>query len=133
MGLAHIRDTVIGDENVRGISGGQLKRVNIALELITEPPLLFLDEPTSGLDSTSTLEVLEVLRQLANTGKTIIMTIHQPRVEAYEQVDKLLLLTQGGKLAYFGPAMPGTAEYFKSRSKLPFRDGSTRRLRHRCA
>jgi ABC-type multidrug transport system ATPase subunit len=124
MGLAHIRDSLIGGEAVRGISGGQRKRVNIALELITEPPLLFLDEPTSGLDSTSTLEVLDVLRQLANTGKTIIMTIHQPRIEAFEQVDKLLLLTKGGKLAYFGPAMPGTAEYFSERSKMPYRQGA---------
>jgi ABC-type multidrug transport system ATPase subunit/pSer/pThr/pTyr-binding forkhead associated (FHA) protein len=123
MGLAHIRDSLIGGEAVRGISGGQRKRVNIALELITEPPLLFLDEPTSGLDSTSTLEVLDVLRQLADTGKTIIMTIHQPRVEAFEQVDKLLLLTKGGKLAYFGPAIPGTAEYFSARSQMPYRQG----------
>ena len=58
MGLANIRDSIIGDEQVRGISGGQRKRVNIALELITEPSLLFLDEPTSGLDGTSTLEIL---------------------------------------------------------------------------
>ena len=119
MGLAHIRDNIIGGEKERGISGGQRKRVNIALELLTEPSLLFLDEPTSGLDSTSTLEVLEVLRQLADAGKTIIMTIHQPRIEAFKCVDKLLLLAKGGKLAYFGPAM-GAAEYFSTKSRLPF-------------
>ena len=62
MGLAHVRDSIIGDENVRGISGGQRKRVNIAIELITEPSLLFLDEPTSGLDAKSTLEVMNILR-----------------------------------------------------------------------
>lgn len=119
MGLAHVRDSVIGGEAVRGISGGQRKRVNIAIELITEPPMLFLDEPTSGLDSTATLEVLRVLKTLADQGKTIVMTIHQPRVEAYRMVDNLLLLAEGGKLAWYGPADPGPAEHFAERSKLP--------------
>lgn len=124
MGLAHIRDTLIGGEHVRGVSGGQRKRVNIAIELITEPPLLFLDEPTSGLDATSTLEVLSVLRSLADEGKTIVMTIHQPRVEAFRLVDMVLLLAKGGKLAYFGPSVPGVVEYFSKRSKAPFRSDS---------
>ncbi len=124
MGLAHIRDTLIGGENVRGVSGGQRKRVNIALELLTEPPLLFLDEPTSGLDATSTLEVLQVLRGLADEGKTIIMTIHQPRVEAFRLVDMLLLLAKGGKLAYFGPGAPGAAEYFSARSPIKHKSDS---------
>lgn len=104
MGLAHIRDSMVGGDKFRGISGGQRKRVNIAMELITEPSLLFLDEPTSGLDSSSALDVLQVLRRLAEEGKTIIMTIHQPRVEAYNLIDQLILLAKGGKLAYFGPA-----------------------------
>ena len=108
MGLANIRDSIIGDEQVRGISGGQRKRVNIALELITEPSLLFLDEPTSGLDGTSTLEILQILRSLANAGagKTIILTIHQPRIEAYKLVDNLIFLVHGGRLVYYGPAYP---------------------------
>ena len=122
MGIAQIRDSPIGDETTRGISGGQRKRVNIAIELITEPPLLFLDEPTSGLDSTSTMEVMNVLRDLSDSGKTIVMTIHQPRVEAFRVFDKLLLLAKGGKLAYFGPATPAGA-YFSARSKLPMSDG----------
>ena len=114
MGLANIRDSIIGDEQVRGISGGQRKRVNIALELITEPSLLFLDEPTSGLDGTSTLEILQILRSLANAGagKTIILTIHQPRIEAYKLVDNLILLVNGGRLVYYGPAYPDAPEYF---------------------
>ena len=114
MGLANLRDSIIGDEQVRGISGGQRKRVNIALELITEPSLLFLDEPTSGLDGTSTLEILQILRSLANAGagKTIILTIHQPRIEAYKLVDNLILLVNGGRLVYYGPAYPDAPEYF---------------------
>lgn len=124
MGIDHIRDSVIGGEAVRGISGGQRKRVNIAIELITEPPLLFLDEPTSGLDSTSTLEVMTVLRALADTGKTIIATVHQPRIEAFECFDQLLLLTKGGKLAFYGPANPEASEYFAEKSTLPRREGA---------
>ena len=115
MGLANIRDSIIGDEHRRGISGGQRKRVNIALELITEPSLLFLDEPTSGLDGTSTLEILQILRSLANNGgKTIILTIHQPRIEAYKLVDNLILLVNGGRLVFYGPAYPDAPEYFSS-------------------
>jgi energy-coupling factor transporter ATP-binding protein EcfA2 len=87
--------------------------VNIAIELITEPPLLFLDEPTSGLDATATLEVLTLLQSLAKEGRTILMTVHQPRVEAFRLMDMLLLLEKGGKLAYFGPAMPGASDYFE--------------------
>ena len=104
IGLAHIQHSIIGGETVRGISGGQRKRVNIALELLTEPTLLFLDEPTSGLDSSSTLEVLQILRSLADNGKTIIMTIHQPRLEVIKLLNNMILLAKGGKLAYYGPA-----------------------------
>lgn len=123
MGLAHVRDSLVGGESKRGISGGQRKRVNIAIELLTEPPLLFLDEPTSGLDSTSSLEVMRVLRQLADQGKTMIMTIHQPRIEAWELLDSLVLLAKGGKLAWFGPAAKGPVDHFTARSRVPFRTG----------
>ena len=123
MGLVHIRSSIIGDETVRGISGGQRKRVNIAIELITEPALLFLDEPTSGLDATSTLEVLRILRALADSGKTIIMTIHQPRYEAYEMMDGLILLASGGHLAYYGPTNKGAVDYFEEQSSTLKREG----------
>ena len=122
MGLANIRDSIIGDERVRGISGGQRKRVNIALELLTEPSLLFLDEPTSGLDGTSTLEILQILRSLANSGKTIILTIHQPRIEAYQLVDNLLLLVQGGRLVYYGPAKEGPYYFSNYAPKNMYKD-----------
>jgi ABC transport system ATP-binding/permease protein len=118
MGLAHIKDSLIGGERIRGISGGQRKRVNIAIELITEPSLLFLDEPTSGLDAVSTLEVLRILRTLADDGKTIIMTIHQPRIEAFRLMDHVILLTKGGKLSFYGPAMPDSAKYFEDNSGI---------------
>ncbi len=113
MGLAHIRDHTIGDEKIRGISGGQRKRVNIAIELITSPRLLFLDEPTSGLDAQSTLELLQILRGLADEGRTIIMTIHQPRKEAFLLLDNLILLANGGRLAFYGPVVDIDDYFFK--------------------
>ncbi|MFT4976332.1 MAG: ABC-type multidrug transport system ATPase subunit/pSer/pThr [Myxococcota bacterium] len=117
MGLAHIRGRTIGGERVRGISGGQRKRVNIAIELLTEPPMLFLDEPTSGLDATSALEVMRVLRQLADRGKTVVLTIHQPRREAFDLLDHVLLLAVGGYLAYFGPAGDGSVAYCREHGR----------------
>jgi ABC-type multidrug transport system ATPase subunit/pSer/pThr/pTyr-binding forkhead associated (FHA) protein len=117
MGLSSIAHSLVGGtDNVRGISGGQRKRVNIAIELLKRPNLLFLDEPTSGLDARATMEVVRLLRSLADSGTTIIMTIHQPRIEAYALMDQLLLLTKGGKLAYFGEATPGAANYFSQLS-----------------
>ena len=117
MGLAHIRNQTIGDEKTRGISGGQRKRVNIAIELITSPRLLFLDEPTSGLDAQSTLELLQILRGLADEGQTIIMTIHQPRKEAFLLLDNLILLANGGRLAYYGP-IADIDDYFANVTKI---------------
>ena len=121
--LSHVAKTVVGDENVRGLSGGQRKRLNVAMELMSEPSLLILDEPTSGLDARSAMELIRQCRELANAGRTGAMTIHQPRLEAFALFDKVLLLTTGGKVAYFGP--PGAAdaegvrEYFSSHSSLP--------------
>merc|ERR1712151_373992 len=75
------RHTVIGSSLVRGISGGQAKRVNIGLALITRPQILFLDEPTSGLDSRTADEVIDLLWQLAREGRTVVCTIHSPPVQ----------------------------------------------------
>ena len=79
----------------RGISGGEKKRTNIGVELIKNPSLIFLDEPTSGLDTFQALNVIEGLKILANTGRTIIMSIHQPRSGIYGLFDRLILLSNG--------------------------------------
>lgn len=82
LGLAHIRDTRIGDGERRGISGGEMRRVSIGLELVARPDVLILDEPTSGLDSVSAKKVGEVLRALAHDKENptaVIASIHQPR------------------------------------------------------
>ncbi len=120
MGLAHVRDHRIGGRLKRGISGGQRRRVSIATALVTQPAVLVLDEPTSGLDASSAMEVVRILRDLASTGMTIMLTLHQPRPEVYGLLDRLVLLATGGKLAYFGPAEPNAVDYLARRSALPF-------------
>jgi ABC-type multidrug transport system ATPase subunit len=101
--LVHVQHTLIGDGVSRGISGGQRKRVNIALEVASCPLTLCLDEPTSGLDSTAALEVVDMLRRMADLGMTVISVIHQPRVEIFKKFDEVLCIAPGGKTAYMGP------------------------------
>ncbi|XP_025679372.1 ABC transporter G family member 11 isoform X3 [Arachis hypogaea] len=103
MGLQDCADTVIGNWHLRGISGGEKRRVSIALEILMRPRLLFLDEPTSGLDSASAFFVTQTLRALARDGRTVIASIHQPSSEVFELFDQLYLLS-GGKTVYFGHA-----------------------------
>ncbi|KAL7750819.1 hypothetical protein RI367_003776 [Sorochytrium milnesiophthora] len=114
LGLTHVADSVIGDERVRGVSGGQRKRVNIGMELVAEPSLLFLDEPTSGLDSSTSLEVCALLRKIAREQRlTVAAVIHSPSSQAFETFDDFLLLGKGGQIAFFGPRH-FAAEYFSN-------------------
>ncbi|XP_078166988.1 ABC transporter G family member 11-like [Carex rostrata] len=103
MGLQDCADTVIGNWHLRGVSGGEKRRVSIALEILMRPRLLFLDEPTSGLDSASAFFVTQTLRALARDGRTVIASIHQPSSEVFALFDRLYLLS-GGKSVYFGQA-----------------------------
>ncbi|KAI9239580.1 MAG: P-loop containing nucleoside triphosphate hydrolase protein [Podila humilis] len=111
LNLTHIKDTKIGGAVIRGISGGEKRRVVIGIELLSSPSVLVLDEPTSGLSSTDALNVAHVIKNLSTKGRTIILTVHQPRSDIYELFDDLLLLCQG-KVAYFGKAQ-STATYFE--------------------
>ena len=111
--LKAIRFSQIGDENVRGISGGQRKRVNIGMELVSDPTLLFLDEPTSGLDSTTSMSICGALRQIASLGLTIVAVIHQPRYEIFTMFHDVLLLAKGGRTVYHGPTEDAIG-YFES-------------------
>lgn len=77
--MQHVRDSLVGTVEKRGISGGQRKRVNVGLEMVMEPSLLILDEPTSGLDSSSSQLLLRALRREALEGVNICMVVHQPR------------------------------------------------------
>ncbi|KAJ3341497.1 hypothetical protein HDU83_006587 [Entophlyctis luteolus] len=112
LNLEHIANTMIGDEFSRGISGGQRKRVNIAMELAAAPLTLILDEPTSGLDATSSLKVAKILRSISRVGLTVVSIIHQPRIEIFNTFDDVLMLVPGGRTAYFGPVARARA-YFE--------------------
>ncbi len=101
--ILHIADRTIGGPEARVLSGGQRKRLNLAMELVTDPAILFLDEPTSGLSSSDASGVMRALRDLGDAGRTIIVTIHQPSREVYEMMDDVVLLGVGGRLTYFGP------------------------------
>lgn len=103
MGLQDCADRLIGNWHLRGISGGEKKRLSIALEILTRPRLLFLDEPTSGLDSASAFFVVQTLRTVARDGRTVISSIHQPSSEVFALFDDLFLLS-GGETVYFGEA-----------------------------
>jgi ABC-type multidrug transport system ATPase subunit len=119
LALGHIQDSIVGSVEARGISGGQRKRVNIGVELVADPDVLFLDgnfsigkhhflnlvavEPTSGLDSTASLEIISSLKEIAKLGMNISMVIHQPRYSLFTLIDDVLLLGVGGKTVFFGP------------------------------
>lgn len=83
---------MIGSEESKSISGGEKKRVCIAIEMVAKPPLLILDEPTSGLDSNKAARVLKVLKKLANEGHSIIFTIHQPSFLLYSMLNRVIVL-----------------------------------------
>lgn len=112
MRLTHVKDSIVGDAMTKGISGGQLKRLSIAVEIVALPNLIFLDEPTSGLDSSISLEVMSAVRGLADQGRTCVSTIHQPSPEVFALFDRVALVC-GGRLVYSGPAVEAVA-YFTS-------------------
>lgn len=112
LGLSQVTDTVIGDAEERGISGGQRKRVNIGMEMVSNPSVLFLDEPTSGLDSTTSRDICRILRSVAKKkGISVIAVIHSPSVLAFNMFDDILLLGKGGRTIYFG-ARDRASSYF---------------------
>jgi len=110
LSLAKCADTLVGGEKVRGISGGERKRLNIGCELIASPTLVFLDEPTTGLDSFQAEKVVQSLRDLAALGHTIVTVIHQPSGAVYNMFDDLLLLSEG-RLMYHGAAAAATTHF----------------------
>ncbi len=102
LGLAEKRDLKVGSLQKKILSGGQRKRLNIALELVREPSVLFLDEPTSGLSSKDSENIIDLLRELTLKGKLIFTVIHQPSSDIFKMFDKVAILDQGGYLVYFG-------------------------------
>jgi ABC-type multidrug transport system ATPase subunit len=114
LGLFEIKDVQVGTPLNKMISGGQRKRLNIALELIREPAVLFLDEPTSGLSSRDSENIMDLLKELSLKGKLVFVVIHQPSSDIFKMFDELLILDTGGYLIYDGDPIDSIV-YFKSK------------------
>ena len=116
LGLAERKDLKVGNPLQKTISGGQRKRLNIGLELIREPAVLFVDEPTSGLSSRDSENVMDLLRELTLKGKLIFVVIHQPSSDIYKMFDKMIFLDVGGYQIYYGNPVEAVV-YFKKADK----------------
>lgn len=112
LGLYERKDLKVGSPLNKMISGGQRKRLNIALELIREPAILFVDEPTSGLSSRDSENVMDLLRELTLKGKLIFVVIHQPSSDIYKMFDNMMILDTGGYMIYYGNPVEAVM-YFK--------------------
>lgn len=119
VGLWEQRDLQIGSAEEKVLSGGQRRRVNLAVELVTDPSLLILDEPTSGLSWTDAADVVATLRRLADDGRTIVITIHQPDYQEYEKFDNVAILGRGGKLLFYGAPSPESYQFFGAQPHKP--------------
>lgn len=113
LGLSDTRDLKVGSPLEKTISGGQRKRLNIGLELLREPSVLFIDEPTSGLSSRDSENIMDLLRDLSLKGKMIFVVIHQPSIDIFKMFDKLVILDVGGYQIYYGNPIDGI-RYFKN-------------------
>jgi len=111
LGLNKVADSKVGNDVIRGISGGERKRTSIGMELITSPDVLFLDEPTTGLDASTASSVIELLHTQGRRGRTVIFSIHQPRYSIFKLFDTTTLLSQG-EVVYHGPRAE-VLEYFE--------------------
>ncbi|KAH0756813.1 hypothetical protein KY290_020306 [Solanum tuberosum] len=117
LGLTRCRNSMIGGQLFRGISGGERKRVSIGQEMLVNPSLLLLDEPTSGLDSTTAQRIMSTLRWLARGGRTVVTTIHQPSSTLFRMFDKIIVLTEGCPIYYGKSSL--VMEYFASIGYAP--------------
>lgn len=112
LGLTKCENTIIGNSFIRGVSGGERKRVSIAHEMLVDPALLILDEPTSGLDSTAAHRLVSTLGSLARKGKTVVTSVHQPSSRVFQMFDRVLVLSEGNCM-YYGKGVDAM-RYFES-------------------
>ncbi|KAA8545298.1 hypothetical protein F0562_020082 [Nyssa sinensis] len=120
--LDEIKDALVGMPGVSGLSTEQRKRLTIAVELVANPSIIFMDEPTSGLDARAAAIVMRAVKNVVDTGRTIVCTIHQPTIDIFEAFDELILLKTGGRLIYSGPLGQHSSniiEYFEGISGVP--------------
>ncbi|XP_010042280.2 pleiotropic drug resistance protein 3 isoform X3 [Eucalyptus grandis] len=120
--LDGIKDSLVGIPGVNGLSTEQRKRLTIAVELVANPSIIFMDEPTTGLDARAAAIVMRAVKNIVDTGRTIVCTIHQPSIDIFEAFDELVLLKAGGRLIYSGPLGHNSSiviKYFESIPGVP--------------
>ncbi|KAF7806336.1 ABC transporter G family member 32 [Senna tora] len=120
--LTSLSGALVGLPGINGLSTEQRKRLTIAVELVANPSIVFMDEPTSGLDARAAAIVMRTVRNIVNTGRTIVCTIHQPSIDIFESFDELLFMKRGGELIYAGPLGPKSCElisYFEAIEGVP--------------
>ncbi|KAJ5434524.1 ABC-2 type transporter [Penicillium cf. griseofulvum] len=119
MGLKECADNLIGSDLIKGISGGEKRRVTIAIQILTDPKVLLLDEPTSGLDAFTAMSIIELLHSLAAEGRTLILTLHQSRSDLFTHFSQVLLLARGGYPVYAGPGPQMLGHFAKQGHECP--------------
>ncbi|KAI9117671.1 hypothetical protein K1719_011837 [Acacia pycnantha] len=120
--LTSLSGALVGLPGIDGLSTEQRKRLTIAVELVANPSIVFMDEPTSGLDARAAAIVMRTVRNIVNTGRTIVCTIHQPSIDIFESFDELLFMKRGGEIIYAGPVGPKSCElidYFEAIEGVP--------------
>ncbi|KAF3779754.1 ABC transporter G family member 45 [Nymphaea thermarum] len=126
--LKGMKGSLVGVSGAFGLSTDQRKRLTIAVELVANPSIIFMDEPTTGLDTPAASIVTRAIRRAADTGHTVVCTIHQPNIQTFETFDELLLMKRGGQLIYSGPlgsSAQNVIRYFESIPGVPsMRNGS---------
>lgn len=123
IGLYQIKDLKVGSPLEKVISGGQRKRVNIALELLREPSVLFVDEPTSGLSSRDSENIMDLLKELSLNGKVVFVVIHQPSSHIFKMFDRLLILDTGGYQIYYGVPVESVIHFKEAMKMLDSQEG----------
>lgn len=114
--LDNLENAIVGLPGVSGLSIEQRKRLTIAVELVSNPSIIFMDEPTSGLDARAAAIVMRTVRNTVDTGRTVVCTIHQPSIDIFESFDELFLMKAGGQVIYSGPLgrnSQNVVEYFE--------------------
>ncbi|KAJ8771739.1 hypothetical protein K2173_026916 [Erythroxylum novogranatense] len=117
--LEGIKDTLVGLPGISGLSNEQRKRLTIAVELVSNPSIIFMDEPTSGLDARAAAIVMRAVKNVANTGRTVVCTIHQPSIDIFEAFDELILMKKGGQIIYSGPLGEHSMELINYFEQIP--------------
>jgi len=128
--LSHQRDTKVGDFGRKNLSGGERKRLNIALELLFEPTVIICDEPTSGLSFTDAEQIVDILSSLTEQGKIVLITIHQPNSSIFRKFDNVLLMDMVGVMAYYGTPSDCFSYFDEEVTQLSYRSADIELKRH---